>query len=143
MRKKWRFAPIPVERALSKVDTSAECWTWTAARNVKGYGVFKADDRMHLAHRWLYEALIGPVPEGLDLDHLCRNRACVRPTHLEPVTHAENLLRGETVNARNAAKTHCKRGHEFTPINTGFRGGSRYCRTCSRDMRLARKAAAN
>lgn len=140
-----RSFPIPIERALSKLDMSGDCWTWTAALNPKGYGMFRADGRMHLAHRWLYEALIGPVPQGLDLDHLCRNRACARPSHLEPVTHRENLMRGQTVNARgtrNAGKTHCKNGHEYTPINTGFRRGYRYCRTCARHQRRAAKQAA-
>ncbi|MEV4271931.1 HNH endonuclease signature motif containing protein [Micromonospora aurantiaca (nom. illeg.)] len=82
------------------------------------------------AHRIAYEMKRGPVPDGLELDHLCRNRRCVRPAHLEPVTRRTNLLRGETIPARLAERTHCRHGHEFTPENTYQWRGSRFCRTC-------------
>lgn len=106
------------------------CWEWTASRFRNGYGQFNSQ----LAHRVIYKELVGPIPEGLDLDHLCRNRACVRPDHLEPVTRRENLIRGETSIAENVRKTHCKHGHEFTEKNIYRWRGKRLCRIC-RDAR--------
>jgi hypothetical protein len=87
---------------------------------------------MRRAHRVAFEWLVGPVPKGLVLDHLCRNRGCVNPSHLEPVTQQVNTLRGAGPAARNANKAHCKWGHEFTPENTGVdKRGKRWCKTCS------------
>ncbi len=80
----------------------------------------------------MYEWFTGPIPAGMEIDHLCRNRACAAPAHLEAVTHHENLLRDETLTAANAAKTHCKRGHLFDEANTMVYRGSRFCLTCRR-----------
>jgi hypothetical protein len=104
------------------------------------------------AHRVAYEMLVGTIPKGLDLDHICHNgsgcgggescphRRCVNPDHLEPVTHRENMLRGETVAAMHARKTHCIHGHEFTPENTRIkRDGSRNCRACDRVAHYAKR----
>jgi len=120
------------------------CWLWTAS-TVYGYGQFKpvSRQRPHRAHRWAYEYLIGPVPVGLELDHLCRVRRCVRPSHLEPVTTRENLLRGETITARNAAVTSCPAGHPYDEKNTYRwpRTGVRHCRACDAARHRDRRAA--
>lgn len=121
-----------------KFTISDDCWEWTAWRNRKGYGSLSLPKQgggqiKCMAHRVLYELLIGPIPEGAQLDHLCRNRGCVRPSHLEPVTCKENLMRGETHAARLAARTHCDNGHEFSAENTIIRkDGARRCRECNR-----------
>ena len=112
-----------------RVDTDG-CWIWTRSLVTKGYAAFW-DGQMVTGHRWSYEHFIGPVPQGLQLDHLCRVRACVNPEHLEPVTVAQNVLRGIGLSAINARKTHCKRGHPFDTANTYIASnGSRCCRPC-------------
>ena len=107
------------------------CWLWLGKLNAGGYGCYGPRP----AHRVAYEAIVGPVGAGLDMDHLCRTRHCCHPLHVEPVTRRENLLRGETIAARNAAATHCPRGHEYTPENTYIRpsNGARKCRACQRE----------
>lgn len=133
------------ERFFAKVEKTEACWLWTGALNGNGYGVFGGRSATRNAHRVAYEMLVGPIPEGLQLDHLCRNRACVNPDHLEPVTARENTMRGTSQSALNAAKTHCVNGHEFTPENTYVRPsrGHRECRACKADAnrRWARDVA--
>jgi len=110
------------------------CWLWTASMGQRGYGRFRlsAERRSVNAHKVAYDALVGAVPEGLELDHLCRVKSCCNPDHLEPVTHLVNVLRGSGEAAINAAKTHCKRGHEFTTENTAIyrRADGRVLRNC-------------
>jgi hypothetical protein len=128
-------ANLPAQLAVHvDVDAVTSCWPWIGSHNSKGYGWVQWGKRPHLAHRITYLLLVGPLPDGLEADHLCRNRACVNPDHLEFVTHKENCLRGVGVGAINARKTHCLRGHEYTPENTRVApSGSRahrYCLEC-------------
>jgi hypothetical protein len=134
-----------LERFMEKVaEAPTGCWLWTAKCNNRGYGMFGIDRKMRTAHRVSYEIHVGPIPPGMDIDHLCSVRHCVNPTHLEPVPHRENLLRGTGFAAVNAAKTHCPHGHEYTPENTYANPnpqGGRICRTCKRerDRRASRR----
>jgi hypothetical protein len=132
-----KFDAASVERFWTRIRKpgSNDCWAWTGALTEKGYGRFspRVDGRsVHIfAHRFAFEATVGPIPAGLQLDHLCRNRACVNPAHLEPVDARTNLLRGETEAARNAAKVECLRGHPFDTANTYVTpNGRRQCRIC-------------
>jgi hypothetical protein len=93
-------------------------------------------------HRAAWELAGGTIPAGLEIDHLCRNRLCCNPAHLEPVIHRVNVLRGEGLAARNAVKTHCPRGHPYNETNTRYSAGRRHCRTCARLGARIRRAAA-
>ncbi len=127
--------PIPVpERFWSKVDFAGPapahrpelgpCWLWTANKDRLGYPSFRFGGRMMRAHRWAYEFCVGPIPEGLTIDHLCLVRHCVRPDHLEPVSLRTNILRSpNALAAINARKTHCEQGHPFDD--------TRVCRECT------------
>lgn len=118
------------QRFWSKVKKTDSCWNWIGYIHSDGYGGFWINGKTKQAHRIAYELIKGKIPNGLQLDHLCRNRKCVNPDHLEPVTARENILRGEGQAFVNSNKTHCKRGHKFTKNNTYQRNGKRHCRTC-------------
>lgn len=113
---------------ISKVDMTGDCWLWTASVKENGYGQWNSGTRNYNAHRLIHEAVNGPTPPGLELDHLCRVRRCVRPSHLEAVTRAENRRR------QFAVITHCPAGHRYTAENTAYSSSSGYacrsCRTC-------------
>lgn len=131
-----------VQRFWSRVEKTPTCWLWTGYTTSRGYGQLgkgSGPTQAHLAHRVAYELLVGPVPAGLELDHLCRNPPCVNPSHLEPVTHAENMRRA------GAVVTQCKHGHPYDEANTYIRPdrGTRQCRACSRvnQANIRRRAA--
>ncbi len=130
-------------------EPNSGCWLWTASVYPSGYGQIVLPQQQHKhAHRLSYEYFVGPIPEGLDLDHLCRVRSCVNPKHLEPVSRSENIRRGLAPGmgaARNLAKTHCPHGHEYTEKNTYIGKNpsgkpNRNCRECSR-IRTEQKRA--
>lgn len=142
--------PTLAERFWAKVDRNGpapefrphlgSCWIWTARIARDGYGRFGIGGRLKIAHRVAYELEVGPIPEGLILDHLCRVRPCVRPSHLEPVTNRENVLRG----IKGILTTHCPAGHPYDEANTywstNVRGNpSRNCRVCHRERQVKPK----
>lgn len=122
-----------IARFWVKVIKKEGCWEWTASLDPDGYGQFWLNGRPIRAHRVAYTLLVGPIPEGMEIDHLCRNRACVNPApdHMEVTTHAVNTLRGTSPQAVNARKTHCSNGHPFDKSNTYTQGGRRHCRACN------------
>lgn len=122
--------PDVLDRFYDRITLTPEyCWNWDKP-NSEGYGKITDQGIEFFAHRWAYLRFVGPIPQGLDLDHLCRNRACCNPWHLEPVTRKENVRRGLQGELLN---THCKRGHEWTEENTYRRPDNptrRQCRAC-------------
>lgn len=144
-KKIWRPIIALVTKLMnhSIVDPVADCWVWTGARKTGGYGTVRKNDGRrkfsYSAHRASYEEFVGPIPDGLELDHLCRNRLCINPSHLEPVTRSENIRRGigpQTVQAYHARRTHCRNGHLLAGDNVSHQPGTktgRRCRACVRD----------
>lgn len=121
-----------LERFTSKylINKETNCWEWNAYIGYKGYGRFGFNGRVDYAHRVSYMLFNGEIGDGLVIDHLCRNRSCVNPKHLEQVTSSENTARGINL---NQTKTHCPRGHEYTKENTYInKRGQRSCRECNR-----------
>lgn len=126
--------------ALTVPEPFSGCWLWIGCLDRHGYGQFNADGLVRCgAHRAAYELFVGPVAEGLDLDHLCRVPCCVNPQHLEPVTRVENVRRGlgnAGSHVERMARTHCSHGHEYTPENTRKYRGHRNCQECARLYRM-------
>lgn len=147
----WSLYKNDADRIIQRSipEPNSGCWLWDRKLTVYGYGVVERSRagkrvRRDMAHRVSYEAFVWPIPAGLDIDHLCRVRHCVNPTHLEVVTRQVNLLRGIGHTAKNAAKTECPRGHEYTPENTlRSRSGSRECRKCKYASNKARRLRAS
>jgi HNH endonuclease len=120
------------ERFFQYVQPTGFCWEWTGGM-IRGYGAFYFEGRKVYAHRWAYEHLVGPIGDGLVLDHLCRNKVCVNPDHVEPVTNEENLRRGYSFAARATRTGTCYRGH---PLDyTRKDGNGRICNTCRNERR--------
>lgn len=157
-----RVYPSPEQRIYNKTDRSGECWIWQATVNRNGYAMMFIEGKMRSVHRWSYEHFIGPIPEGLQLDHLCHtndpscsagdaclHRRCVNPHHLQPVTCQENTLRGKSFAAEQARRTHCPQGHPYTPDNlydVPSSAGVRRCLACrkayidiARERRIQRR----
>lgn len=140
-----KLVDVLPERVARRLTVSESgCWVWGGSHSPSGYGYISSITgldgvtRNVRAHRFVYELLVGPIPEGLTIDHLCRVRDCVNPAHLEPVTSRENTLRGNTLPAANAAKTHCPQGHGYTTENTYVTSmGRRMCRSCRRTHGIA------
>ncbi|WP_461634535.1 HNH endonuclease signature motif containing protein [Glutamicibacter soli] len=117
---------------MAKIKVTPYCWLWTASTKENGYGQFNSSNRNWNAHRLVYELLVGPIQEGMELDHLCRVRHCVNPQHLEPVTRKVNVRR------QFDAITHCPQGHEYNEENTYWHNGNRLCRKCRIQRATAR-----
>lgn len=137
------LTPVEIDRFWAKVDKTSDpngCWLWTASLSSVGYGAFgiggRKTNKVYLAHRVAYELIVGTIPDGLQIDHICMVRCCVNPDHMEPVTQRENILRGNGMSARHARQTHCKRGHEFNDENSEIDSlGRRVCKVCRRQVR--------
>lgn len=130
-------APLAVRILRGCTETEQGCWVRTTSISDKGYGTITVrPGKCGLTHREMYRLVVGPIPPGLDLDHLCRVTACCNPAHLEPVTHAENLRRG-----KRAQTTHCPRGHEYDEANTYNRPSrpGRVCRRCANERNAERR----
>lgn len=126
------------DRLATYADTPDACWLWPGKRKPDGYVRINWAGGLAYAHRLAYELLVGPIADGMQIDHLCRVRHCMNPRHMEPVTHQENIRRSGGITNQHAVKTHCPRGHEYSEENTRWYQGRRYCRACHKEQSLER-----
>lgn len=138
-RARTRYKYTEKEAVWDKITVTGFCWLWGGTVSDSGYGYSALNRKSRIAHRHVYELLVGPIPEGLHLDHLCRVRHCVNPDHLEPVTPKENLMRGFTHARTNSEKTHCAQGHEYSEANTYYDKTQRSCKACKINRQRTRK----
>lgn len=126
--------PQPLEpRLWAKVEKTETCWLWRGGKDGRGYGIIRAAGRLQKAHRVTYELLVGPIPEGMQIDHLCRVKGCVNPAHMEPVTGLVNTRRAYVGLVK---RSKCPKGHPYTGdnlMNWGQTSGDQRCRTCERE----------
>lgn len=133
MKRPYTKRPV-LDRLLEKITKNPDtgCWEWQASLDKNGYGQFSINGGVKRSHAIAYELLKGPIPDGHEPDHTCRNRRCINPDHLEPVTHRINIHRGNSPMGINARKTHCTRGHPLSEENTWInKRGNRSCKQCS------------
>ena len=133
-----------IVRLMEHVEVTDTCWNWIGHKINGGYGRISVNHKNKLAHRTSYELLIGKIPDGLVINHICRNRGCINPEHLEPVTQKENVRQGLTgfkTGLKNRAKTQCPKGHKYTPDNL-VKTNRRSCRTCHNVNQRARRTKA-
>ena len=126
---------------MAKIREDADCWVWAGSLDKDGYGSFYDGAKTVRAHRFAYEAFVGPIPPGLEIDHKCRREGCVNPAHLEPVPRKINNLRSRSPSALQAAQTECKRGHPLSGANLLLKQGRRRCRECVNQGARKRRAA--
>lgn len=122
-----------LDRIMARIERDGDCWIFTGAKHKQGYGIVGNPGGTRLVHVVVYQRMVGPIPEGLELDHLCRREACCNPAHLEPVPHILNVRRGrqpQVTGRFNAAKTHCPQNHPYDEANTRWYRGGRRCRAC-------------
>ncbi|MEV5451643.1 HNH endonuclease signature motif containing protein [Streptomyces sp. NPDC052535] len=141
----WAYAQTVMDRLIANLRQDGSCWVWTRSTNGDGYGLISIKRAMIRTHQVSYQLFVGSVPDGLQLDHLCRVRLCVNPDHLEPVTSGENTRRGTASQylPDRSKWTHCKNGHAFTAGNTYThpKTGYRTCRRCRADRQKEYDAA--
>jgi len=128
---------VDAENFWARVDATGPCWLWLGPIDPNGYGRVRVGNRNLYVHRVVRELLVGSIPDGLECDHVCRVRRCCNPDHVEPVTHAENIMRAPVRGAPRS--THCKRGHPFDDANTRITVKGRVCRACTRLMKKQRR----
>ena len=124
--------PFDIKRVLSRITVNNQgCWEWKSPLHDGGYATMSVDDKSQYIHRLIYEYYHGQIQSDLQIDHLCRNRKCVNPIHLELVTQKENIMRGKGVGVLNSLKTQCPKGHPYTKENLiMYKDGSKKCRIC-------------
>lgn len=130
--------PNTIDTFFEKTVKTPTCWIWKGSINAYGYGVFSLNKKMNMAHRFSWELVNGKIPKELQIDHVCKVRNCVNSKHMELVTLIENVMRGESLAAKNARKTHCKNCHPFNAVKSF--DNARFCTICENTRRREKYA---